>query len=350
MIKTDQLSELKEQLELAQNPLFFYDNDADGLCSFLILRRALGRGKGVAIKSFPDLKKHYLKKVDELNPDTIVILDKAEVETEFINQIADKGIPIIWIDHHQSQTAKNTISKTYYFNSFPSSEPVSYISQKIFNRPEDIWLSLVGCIGDVYLPEFTKSFSEENPELLPQNIDAFTALQSSEMGKISRSFNFGLMDTTTNVLKLTKYLITAKTAYDILKENPSTKNFHKRVNQLEGILHKQLQKAELNISKNSKLIFFTYSGDTSMSSEISNRLSFSHKDKLVVVAFLRPEKANISIRGKDALKITLSSIKDILGATGGGHEEATGAMVPISDFQNFKETLSKIVETSETFK
>lgn len=81
-----------------------------------------------------------------------------------------------------------------------------------------------------------------------------------------------------------------------------------------------------------------------MSSEISNRLAFNHKDKLIIVAFLRPEKANISIRGKNALKITKAATEGILGATGGGHEEATGAMVPITDFETFKKNIKKLIK------
>ena len=49
MLTNKQIEEIKEHLEKAQNPLFFYDNDADGLCSFLLLRRYLGRGKGVGV-------------------------------------------------------------------------------------------------------------------------------------------------------------------------------------------------------------------------------------------------------------------------------------------------------------
>jgi len=336
MLDKNILQKIRDQLELSQNPLFFYDNDADGLCSFLILRRALDRGKGVIIKSFPDLKKQYTKKVDELNPDAVVILDKAEISKEFADYVEEKGIPIIWIDHHKTETPKETIKKTLYFNSFPSSEPVSYITQKIFNRTQDIWISLVGCISDVYLPDFAKKFSKQNPDMLPPNMDAFTALQTSTIGKISRKLNFGLMDTTTNVLNLTKYLFRATSPFDVLEENPATKKFHKRVNQLEEFFQKQIKKAESNAVENKGCIFFSYSGDISMSSEISNRLAFENNKKLIVVAFLHPEKANISIRGENALKITLSSIKDILGATGGGHEKATGAMVPISDFEKFK--------------
>ncbi len=333
---------MREQLEASQNPLFFYDNDCDGLCSFLILRKALDRGRGVVIKSFPDLKAQYTRKVDELNPDAIIILDKAELSEEFANHAEEKGIPIIWIDHHKSKTPQEIIDKTSYYTSYPSSEPTSYIAQKIFNRPQEIWLSIIGCIGDVYMPSFAKQFSEENPELLPSSIDAFAALQTTTIGKIARKLNFGLMDTTTNILQLIKYLFKATGPYDILEENPSTKQFHKRSNQLEEFLQKQIQKAESHFNPDSSTLFFIYSGNTSMSSEISNRLAFNHKDKLIIVAFLRPEKANISIRGKNALEITRAATKDILGATGGGHEEATGAMVPITDFEKFKENIGNL--------
>lgn len=344
MLNTTQLTEIRNQLELSQNPLFFYDNDADGLCSFLILRRSLDRGKGVAIKSFPDLKAQYNNKVDELNPDLIVILDKAELNPEFANHAEEKGIPILWIDHHETKTDKTTVDKTSYYSSFPEAEPVSYITQKIFNRPKDIWLSTIGCIGDVYMPDFAKQFSKDNPDLLPPNLDAFTALQTTTLGKIARKLNFGLMDTTTNILQLIKYLFKATTPYDLLEENSSTAQFHKRSNQLEEFYQKQIEKAESHFNPESKLLLFIYSGNTSMSSEISNRLAFNHPDKLIVTAFLRPEKANISVRGKDALKITKAATKDILGATGGGHPEATGAMVPISDFEKFKSNIAHLTQ------
>jgi len=50
-----QVAEVREHLEKAQNPVFFFDNDPDGLCSFLLLQRYIGRGRGVVIKSFPQM-------------------------------------------------------------------------------------------------------------------------------------------------------------------------------------------------------------------------------------------------------------------------------------------------------
>ena len=46
MLTTKQISEIKEHLNNAQNPLFFFDNDPDGLCSFILLQRYIKRGKG----------------------------------------------------------------------------------------------------------------------------------------------------------------------------------------------------------------------------------------------------------------------------------------------------------------
>jgi oligoribonuclease NrnB/cAMP/cGMP phosphodiesterase (DHH superfamily) len=192
------------------------------------------------------------------------------------------------------------------------------------------------------MPDFAKEFEKSSPELLNSKLPAFKALNSTEIGKIVRMLNFGLMDSITNVVNLIKYLFKAKNAYDILEENQYTKQLHKRYGQLNEFLNKQIEKAGNKIETDSSLIFFSYSGNTSMSSEISNRLYYNNPDKLIVVAFKRPEKANVSIRGKNALEVTKKAIENIEGATGGGHIEATGAMIPIDDFDKFKENIEKL--------
>ena len=345
MLSKIEIDEIRDKLETSQNPLFFFDNDADGLCSFLILRRAIGRGKGVVIKSFPELKEQYFRKVEELNPDAVFILDKAEVGKEFIELVEQKGIPIIWIDHHETKTKKDVINKTSYYNSLPTAEPTTYIAQSIFNKKEDMWLAVIGCIGDVYMPGFAKTFSKENPELLNYNIGALDALYSSEIGKMVRMLNFGLMDSITNVVTLIKYLFRAKGPYDIMEENRETEKFHRRYSQINDFYIKQIKKSESNFDDKSPVLFFSYSGETSISSEIANGLYYKHRDKLIIVAFRRPEKVNISIRGGNALEVTKLAIKNIDGATGGGHREATGAMIPIDGFKKFKENIEKITNS-----
>jgi len=345
MLTKKQLQEIKNHLEQAQNPLFFFDNDVDGLCSFLILQRAIGRGKGVAIKSFPDLNKNYLRRINELNPDYIFILDKAEVSEEFINGVHEKAIPIVWIDHHNVKIKKKLLEKVDYFNSYPSSEPVTYIAYNIFKRKEDMWLAIIGCIGDVYMPNFAHEFSKKYPELFNANLSAFDSLYATEIGKLVKMLNFGLMDTTTNVVRLMKYLIKAKNVYDILEENQYTKQFHHHYKQLNKEYQKLIFKAESQFDEKSKLILFEYAGAVSMSSGVANALYFKHKDKIIAVVFKRQDKASFSIRGDNILKLTLKIVKSIEGATGGGHQNACGDQVPIDKLEEFKSKIKRLVKS-----
>jgi single-stranded DNA-specific DHH superfamily exonuclease len=340
MLNKKQLEEIREHLEKAQNPLFFFDNDVDGLCSFILLKRAIDRGKGVAIKSFPDLSEMYAKKVEELNSDYVFILDKPSVSEEFIDKVMERNVPIVWIDHHNTEISKEIKDKVYYYNSFPSGEPTTFIAQNVFNRKQDIWLAIIGCIGDHYSPEFGEKYGKENPEFYKHSKDSFDAVYTSELGKISMMLNFGLKDTTTNVLEMIKLLSEADSPTDILEENSKTKNIHYKYNKMIKQLHETIKKAK---RIGNKLILLEYSGETSMSSEISNLLSFNNQDKFVLVIFKKQDVANVSIRAKNAKEVLEKAMKGILGATGGGHDEACGARIPSSHLEEFKERIENLV-------
>ena len=120
MLTEEQVDEIREHLEKAQNPLFFFDNDNDGLCSFLLLQRFIGRGKGVAIRSFPDLNESYYRKVKELKPDYIFILDKPVVSDGFLEKAREDNIPVVWIDHHQTEGFER--KGVDYYNPFLNDE------------------------------------------------------------------------------------------------------------------------------------------------------------------------------------------------------------------------------------
>ena len=144
MLSESSIMKIRELLDSAQNPLFFFDNDTDGLASFLLLRRRIGRGKGVAIKSYPDLNASYIRKLSELNPDVIFITDKPLVSKEFIDACLQMGIKIVWLDHHPAEVTDNP--EVNYFNplleSPASNEPVSYWSYVISGRKEDMWIGM----------------------------------------------------------------------------------------------------------------------------------------------------------------------------------------------------------------
>ena len=66
MFTEKQLTFLREELATAQNPLFFYDDDPDGLSSFLLLYRYKKEGKGVIVKTTPKLGSIFVNKVKEI--------------------------------------------------------------------------------------------------------------------------------------------------------------------------------------------------------------------------------------------------------------------------------------------
>jgi len=344
MLSEKQIEEIREHLENSRNPIFLFDNDPDGLCSFLLLQRFLGRGKGVAIKSLPGLDPSYFKRVEELKADYIFVLDKPLITPEFIELANKANIPLVHIDHHNVD--KTPIS--FYYNTFHESgknEPVSYLCYKIAGRKEDMWISLIGCITDYYLPDFTEQFEKKNPEFIDAHYKtAFDILYKTSFGKIAMTISFGLRDTTTNVLSMMKMLMGAKNLQDVSAENPKAKSFFKRFEEIDEKYQKILKKAEENVEGN--LIFFNYSGDLSINQYLANELVYKYPKKIVVAVYKKGNIANLSLRWQegDIRTATVNAIKDIEGATGGGHEHATGARMPVDSVEKFKENLTREIE------
>lgn len=343
MLNEKQVIEIREHLEKAQNPLFFFDNDNDGLTSFLILRRFLDRGRGVAIKSFPELNLSYYRKVQELKPDYIFILDKPVVSKDFIERVKKDNLPIVWIDHHQVE--KPEIEGVSYYNPFfndGTNEPVSYLCYKIANKKEDIWLAVAGNISDCYFPDFYQEFEKKFPELGKKNPkSAFDLLYNSEIGRIARILDFSLKDSVTNVVNMMKFMIKVTGPMDILEENPKTQQILKRHDEINAKYQMLIKKAREQA--NEKLIYFQYGGNLSLSGNLANQLIYEYPDKIVVVVYIKGDVANISLRGgKDIRKLTLQAIEGIPGATGGGHKNATGAKMSVSDLPRFKERVEEL--------
>ena len=351
MLTEKQIKEIREHLEKAQNPVFFFDNDIDGLSSFLLLCRYIERGKGVVIRSYPDLNAGYFRKINELNPDYVFILDKPQVSKEFIDEVKSKNLPIVWIDHHGVDVDKGILEGIFYynpnFNEDKTSEPVSYLCYQVSNKKEDLWISLMGCIGDAFMPDFFNESLKRYPEVLETDKEIkepFDVYYNTKIGEIARVLNFALKDRISNVVQMMKFLLKVKQPNEILEENYKTRQILRRYKQLKLKYDKFLSKAKSFINEN-KIVFFQYGGEFSLSADIANELFYSYPDKIIVVAYLKGTKANISLRGKiDIRKATVEAIKGLENATGGGHKHATGATIFIEDLDKFKENLRKAVE------
>jgi len=344
MLTKAQVEEIKEHLDKSQNPLFFFDNDVDGLCSFLLLQRYIGRGKGVPIKSFPEMTADYFRKINELNADYIFILDKPIISNEFFEKVEEVNIPIVWIDHHDTDKEKIPKFVNYYnplFNKSKNNEPVTALCYQITNNKKDLWLAIVGCIADNFIPNFYSDFEKKYSELAIKSDNAFGIFYKSQIGKISQILSFALKDRTSNVISMLRFLMKVKTPYEVLEKNNKNHTMHERFNQINNRHQKLLKKAKEKVKDSDKFLFFQYGGDLSMSSDLANELIYSFPNKIIVVIYLKGIKANISARGKGVRKIILEAIKNLEGARGGGHENAVGAQVKIEDIEIFKKNLEE---------
>jgi single-stranded DNA-specific DHH superfamily exonuclease len=344
MLTEKQINEIRDHLNNAQNPLFLFDNDQDGLCSFLLLQRYIGRGKGFPIKVSPELTKDYFRKIRELNADYIFILDQPEVEKGFFDEVEKINIPVVWIDHHDTDLTKIPGYVSYYnplFNKEKTMEPVTALCYQVSNKKEDSWIGVAGCIADNFFPDFYKDFKKDYPELAIEAKEPFKIFYSSEIGKISRIFGFAMKDRVSNAILFFKFLMKVKSPYEVLNESKFNKSFHMRFSEIEEKFNRIIEKAKKETYGN--LLFFKYAGDMSISADIANKLKFLFSEKIVVVVYTKGYKANVSARGKNIRKIILEAINGLEGATGGGHEEAAGAQVKIKDLKEFEERIKRIV-------
>jgi single-stranded DNA-specific DHH superfamily exonuclease len=355
MLTHEQIAEIRHLLHEAQNPLFFFHNDSDGLASFLLLRRFINRGNGVVVKSYPALNSAYMSKVNEFNPDFVFILDNPVVEKEFFSKVIEKGIKVVWIDHHPVPE-KEIIQDIFYFNPLLTEPkdnlPVTYWCYKVSSKKEDIWIALTGCIGDWLIPDFYKEAYEKYPDLLPKNPkSAPEVLFSSEFGKIIKLLNLALKDKTTNVIRMLKYLCEETNPKELLEQTEKTKFMYARYNQISRKYTKLIEKGKILGKLKSKLLFFQYSGNLALSGELSNELMFYFPKKMIVVAFVKGEEAKLSIRGPfDVREITKNAIKKIEGARSGGHKNACAAMLNFNDLDKFKIDVLKQLKNTKNEK
>lgn len=349
MLTNEQISDIREHLEKAQNPIFFFDNDCDGLMSFILLRRHIGRGRGVAIKSFPELNESYIKKIEEFNSDYVFVLDKPLVSKEFLDEAEIRNLQVVWIDHHSVPISFSNKNVHYFnpcLNKNKSCEPTSYLAYKIANNKEDLWLALVGCIADNYMPEFADEFARKNPELWKKGLNSpFEILYDTDFGKLVMMLSFALKDRTTNVVSMINLLFKIRSPSEILVEDSKNFNIIKRYDQIKKSYIKMLEKAKKVARVSKRLVFFQYGGDLSISADLSNELSYCFPSKVIIIAYLKGSIANVSVRGNvDVRALTLKAIEQIEGATGGGHEHATGAKMNTNDLPKFKEIFLKELE------
>lgn len=340
MINEEQIKEIRHLLKESEKPLFFFDDDTDGLCSYLLLKKYIDRGKGVIVKSSPKLSRQYLHKIEEYRPDRVFVLDKPMIEQDFVD---DAKVQIVWIDHHPPYNVEGV----HYFNprieNSKDGRPTSYWCYKIARK--NLWIAMCGIIGDWHVPDFVQDFIKKYPDLLKKAKDPGQVIYETRLGKLTKLLNFILKGPTSEVNKCISILEKIESPYEILdRKTPKGKYIYKYYENIDRAYQKLLKEALAKVDKGRFLLYTYPMTKMSFSGDLANELMYRFPGKLVLIGRVKQSNVVVSIRSNrhNLPKMITEALEDLEGY-GGGHEHACGGNIALKDFHVFAERLRKMV-------
>ena len=255
MLTSQQITSLQEELLNSKNPLFLYDSDADGLASFLLLYRMHREGKGIRVTSISNLNLDFVKRIKELNPDKIFILDIPVLDQQFVDELKR---PVFWLDHHEPQLLQGV----NYFNP-RIADPDAYIpttrmAYQVSQNPEDLWIAAIGCLADWHMPDFIEEFIEKYPGFLSKKTDLTTALYKEPVGKLVKLFFFLQKGPSNEVRKSISVLMKMHSPQEIFNQETAAGKFlYKRFDSINSRYESILSHAKEKVTKSKILIYVT---------------------------------------------------------------------------------------------
>ncbi len=339
MLTEKDYAEIRKELDESKNPLFLFHDDADGLTSFLLLYRSLGRGSGMMVKSVPKVDHRFVSRASQEEFDKIFVADVAMMEQSFVDTVKK---PIIWIDHHQPVQLENV----RYFNprssNISDNYPASYLCYKVSGKEEDLWIAMTGIVGDWFIPEFADEFAKKYPDLWGKNIKKpDDAMYETRLGELIKIFSFVLKGPTFDAIKCMKMMTRINDPYEILEQKtPTGKYLYGKYEQINKYYQEIYDAAKKEV-KRGKFLIYTYKGEQSLSGEVSNELLHFNPKKVILIGRERDGEVRMSLRGsgKNVILPRLKKALEGVKGYGGGHEYACGAAVKIEDFPKFVEQL-----------
>ena len=328
----DLFDDARKLLEESADPLFFYHDDPDGLCAYLILKRYFKKGHGHMVKASPYLSADFLPRVEEHKSDLIVVLDIAHIEEDFIQQAK---LPIIWIDHHDPNPKKGTIYINPKNYDQKDNKPASWLCHLLTNS--DFWLGAVGSVSDWEIPEGIEKLEIATPPYTTSHL-----LFETQLGTLVKVLSFNLKGSHSDVKKSIASLEKINSPEEILSH--STKEgelLWKKYNKVNREYDAQLRLADSQRSSD-PFIVYTYSEyHTSLTKDLANEMYARHPDRIILLGREKSGKVMFSLRGNKNLPDALAKALAGLDGKGGGHEHACGGWINAEDFPEMRKRLKE---------
>ncbi|MGM5485221.1 MAG: DHH family phosphoesterase [Nanobdellota archaeon] len=342
-MKEERFRRLKEELDSCKNPLFLYDDDPDGLSSYLILRRYKGEGHGTFVKSVPRVGEMFLRQVEKHDPDKIFILDIPNIDEVFLEGI---NVPIVWVDHHEHESQPEYIvSINPHDEEYPENISTTEICYKAVE--EDLWIAALGAIGDWTLPSYLPEFIKEYPDLIGEMPSSPSeALFDTKFSELITTISMVLKGDTNHGKRCVKKLLEIKSPYEIINRTSQQGDYIARKVKPMYEEYKALLDRALEQEEEDGIISFIYEAKNySFSKEISNYLQHRNPDKVIIVGRKKNGEYKLSIRGQQInIPPKLEKALVDIDGYGGGHEHACGSCINAEHFDVFIEQLKDQVK------
>ncbi len=341
MLSSKEILQLRDALNHAKHPIYFFHDDPDGLASFLLFYRTITEGKGYCVKAFPHITADFVQHAENAGADIVFVLDIAMVDQEFIDGV---GRQVYWVDHHTPLQRE----RVHYFNprvTTGENVPTPVLCWQVMGeqRPQDLWLATTGAIGDWYFPPYAQEFQKQRPDILPPNITTVEeAMFNSPLGTLIKAFSFNLKGPTNEVNTSIKILTRIENPDEILKQTtPRGRLIYKKYVTVNKLYEQMLADIAKTATKD-KLLVYTYTHDKlSLTKDLANELLYRCPDKLIVLGREKDNEVRCSLRCGKQWNIAKALEKALVGIQGygGGHEQACGAGIAKEDFPRFLEQL-----------
>lgn len=337
------MASVRDALRTCKNPVFFFHDDPDGFCSFLLLYRFVREGSFFCVKSSPRVTENlFARKVEEFGADAVFILDVALVDQEFVDAV---NVPVFWIDHHDMQDVDGVtyVNPRRYGENIPTSAVCWDVVQE--DHPQDLWLAVAGCVADWYMPRFASALKSASPDLVPHTGAPEELLFDSQLGLLIKVLAFNLKGPSSDVKRSIRVFMKIGSPYELLNRESDKGRFlwrrFERINKTYDFL---LRKALENKREQGVFVFAYTDDQLSVTKELANELLYRLKC-VVIVARERMGEMRCSFRSPASIELTEIVPNALKGLTGraGGHEHAMGGVVAKEDFLEFVARIRKDV-------
>ena len=171
-------------------------------------------------------------------------------------------------------------------------------------------------------------------------------IYTQPVGKLVKFFFFIQKGPSSEVRKSIKVLTRINAPEEIFEQqNAAGKFLFKRFAAINQKYEAVLTKAK-KVVTSSKIILYKYTeNEWSFTVNLANELMAFYPDKYVVIARQKSGEMKCSLRGKNILSLLQRALVGVSGS-GGGHDDACGAVIKEEDWDIFFRNLNEAVTAS----